>query len=93
MAILDGKVALVTGASRGIGRGVALAMAREGARVAITARTLEPDDAPALAGTDRRVPAVWQRPGRRSWMRGHKSWPCRQIWGIRQAWKDLLQGP
>ncbi|ABY23539.1 3-oxoacyl-[acyl-carrier protein] reductase [Renibacterium salmoninarum ATCC 33209] len=35
---LDGKVALVTGASRGIGLGIAHRLVAEGAKVAITAR-------------------------------------------------------
>lgn len=38
---LEGKVALVTAASRGLGAAVALAFAREGARVAICGRTRE----------------------------------------------------
>ena len=35
MSLLDGKVAIVTGAGRGIGRGEALELAREGARVVV----------------------------------------------------------
>lgn len=37
---LTGKVAIVTGASRGIGTGIALCLAQEGANVAICSRTL-----------------------------------------------------
>jgi NAD(P)-dependent dehydrogenase (short-subunit alcohol dehydrogenase family) len=41
---LAGKVAVVTGSSRGIGRGIALALAEQGVTVYVTGRTVNPGD-------------------------------------------------
>src|SRR5580704_2460593 len=50
MGTLDGKVAIVTGASRGIGAEIARRFALEGAAVAVAARTTDPGTSP-LEGT------------------------------------------
>lgn len=50
MGSLSGKVAVITGASRGIGRGIALALAEQGATVYVTGRTVEAGSSP-LPGT------------------------------------------
>lgn len=52
MPTLNGRVALVTGASRGVGRGIALALGEAGATVYVTGRTVrEADAAVPLPGT------------------------------------------
>ena len=49
MSNLQGKTLFITGASRGIGKAIALRAARDGANIVIAAKTTEPH--PRLAGT------------------------------------------
>lgn len=62
MTSLSGTVALVTGASRGIGKGIALALAEQGATVYVTGRTLTPGSHP-LPGTIGETAAECDRRG------------------------------
>lgn len=64
MGALTGKVAVVTGASRGIGKGIALALADEGATVYVTGRTVTPGSY-SLPGTVGETAAEVERRGGR----------------------------
>ena len=55
--LLQGKTALVTGSSRGIGRAVAQRLSAEGATVVVTARSFEPS-ASVRAGTTTALPGT-----------------------------------
>jgi citronellol/citronellal dehydrogenase len=61
---LKGKTLFITGASRGIGLAIALRAARDGANVAVAAKTAEPH--PKLAGTIHTAAAEIERAGGRA---------------------------
>lgn len=80
---LEGRVALVMGASQGIGKAIAAALAREGARVAIASRSRERlEEAAAEIGEV----AVFEADATDSegW-RGCR-WKSPRRWGRRRSW-------
>lgn len=62
--ILEGRVAVITGASRGIGRALALRLAREGADIVVAAKSEQPTE--KLPGTIYETAAEVERLGRRA---------------------------
>ncbi len=72
---LEGKVVLVTGAAKRIGRGIALRLAREGARVAIHYNTSEgrgAGDRPSSAAARRSSGRIWSGSPKSSDVRGSR---------------------
>jgi citronellol/citronellal dehydrogenase len=64
MADLSGKTIVITGASRGIGRAMALKFARDGANIVVAAKSVKPH--PKLAGTITETAAAVEQVGGRA---------------------------
>ncbi|MBI4511083.1 MAG: SDR family oxidoreductase [Deltaproteobacteria bacterium] len=60
----QGRVAFITGASRGVGKCIALALAKEGCDIVVAAKTTEPD--PRLPGTIYEAAQEIEKLGRRA---------------------------
>ena len=59
--LLKDKVIFITGASRGVGRAIALRAAQDGARIVVAAKTVEPN--PKIPGTIHSVAAEIEAAG------------------------------
>lgn len=66
MGALDGQVAIVTGASRGIGEEIAKHLAKHGASVVVAARSVDAAPDPRLPGTIKSVAAAIEAAGGRA---------------------------
>ena len=86
---LTGKIALVTGASRGIGRAIAVALAEAGAAVAVNYRVREAAAQETCRGhSPAAAPGPWRfrpmSPGPRRWPRCTP--PSKRTWGRWISW-------
>src|SRR3954471_2729437 len=61
---LQGRIAVVTGASRGVGKGIAIGLGEAGATVYVTGRTLDSSSTPLGGSIQETAEAVTQAGGR-----------------------------
>ena len=78
MGKLDGKVAIVTGASRGIGAAIAECFAAEGAKVIATARTLQEGTHPLPGSLEMTIQNITDAGGEATAVAGNVSEWCAQ---------------